>query len=54
MRCRNGRPDHAWTNGRRSIERVRTWTVAHADLERERVREFAKIGNNLNLSLANC
>ena len=33
---------------RRSIGRVRTWTVAHADLERERTRELARIGSNLN------
>lgn len=33
---------------RQAIGRVRPWTVAHADLERERVRELARIGNNLN------
>ena len=33
---------------RRSIGRVRTWTVAHAELERERTRELARIGSNLN------
>ena len=33
---------------RRSIGRVRTWTVAHADVERERTRELARLGNNLN------
>ena len=33
---------------RRSVGRVRTWTVAHADLERERSRELARIGSNLN------
>ena len=33
---------------RRSVGRVRTWTVAHADVERERTRELARIGNNLN------
>ena len=33
---------------RQAIGRVRPWTVAQADLERERVRELARIGNNLN------
>jgi len=33
---------------RRSIGRVRTWTVAHAKVERERTRELARLGNNLN------
>ena len=33
---------------RRSIGRVRTWTAAHAELERERTRELARIGSNLN------
>ena len=33
---------------RRSIGRVRTWTVAHAELERERTQELARIGSNLN------
>ena len=33
---------------RSAIGRVRPWTVAQADLERERVRELARIGNNLN------
>ena len=33
---------------RRSVGRVRTWTVAHAELERERTRELARLGNNLN------
>ena len=33
---------------RRSIGRMRTWTVAHAELERERTREMARIGANLN------
>ncbi len=32
----------------RSIGRVRTWTVAHAEVERERTRELARLGNNLN------
>ena len=33
---------------RRSVGRVRTWTVAHAELERKRTRELARIGSNLN------
>ena len=33
---------------RQSIGRVRTWTVAHAELERERTRELARLGSNLN------
>ena len=33
---------------RRSVGRVSTWTVAHTDLERERTRELARIGSNLN------
>ena len=33
---------------RRSVGRARTWTVPHADVERERTREVARIGNNLN------
>ena len=33
---------------RQAIGRVRTWTVAHAELERERTRELARIGSNLN------
>ena len=33
---------------RRSVGRVRTWTVAHAEVERERTRELAWIGSNLN------
>ena len=33
---------------RQSIRRVRTWTIAHAELERERTRELARIGSNLN------
>ena len=33
---------------RRSIGRVRIWTVAHAEVERERTRELARLGNNLN------
>ena len=33
---------------RRSVGRVRTWTVPHAEVERERTRELARIGNNLN------
>ena len=33
---------------RRAVGRVRSWTVAHAELERERTRELARIGSNLN------
>ena len=33
---------------RRSVGRVRTWTVAHTELERERTRCLARIGSNLN------
>ena len=33
---------------RRSVGRVRTWTVAHTELERKRTRELARIGANLN------
>ena len=33
---------------RRSVGRVRTWTVGHTELERERTRELARIGSNLN------
>ena len=33
---------------RRSLGRVRTWTVPHADVERERTRELARVGNNLH------
>ena len=32
----------------RSVGRVRAWTVAHTELERERTRELARIGSNLN------
>ena len=33
---------------RRSLGRVHTWTVTHAEVERERTRELARIGANLN------
>ena len=33
---------------RRAIERTQTWTVAHAEVERARAVELARIGNNLN------
>ena len=33
---------------RRSVGRVRPWSVAHADVERERTQQLARIGNNLN------
>ena len=34
---------------RRSVGRVRTWTVPHADVERERTRELARIGSGLSV-----
>ena len=33
---------------RRAIGRTQTWTVGHAEVERSRVAELARIGNNLN------
>jgi len=33
---------------RSAMTRVKTWTPANAEIERERNRELAKIGNNLN------
>ena len=33
---------------RRSVGRARTWTVAHAEVERERTQQVARVGNNLN------
>lgn len=33
---------------RNAMSRVKTWTIANAETERERNRELAKIGNNLN------
>ncbi len=33
---------------RRSLGRSHTWTVPHAEVERERTREVARVGNNLN------
>ena len=33
---------------RRSVGRVRTWTAPAAEVERERTRQVARIGNNLN------
>ena len=33
---------------RRSVGRTRTWTVAHAEVELERVQQVARVGNNLN------
>lgn len=33
---------------RRAVVRVRTWTAANAEVERQRNRELARIGNNLN------
>ena len=33
---------------RRSVGRVRTWTAPAAEVERERTRQVARLGNNLN------
>ena len=33
---------------RRSIGRVHSWTTAHAEVERKRTRELARIGATLN------
>ena len=33
---------------RRAMARTRTWTAAAAAVERDRTRELARIGNNLN------
>ena len=33
---------------RQAMARTRTWTVASTDIERERTRQVARIGNNLN------
>ena len=33
---------------RRAMARTRTWTAAAAEVERERTRQIARIGNNLN------
>lgn len=33
---------------RRAMCRVKTWTASNAEIERERTRELAKVGNNLN------
>ena len=33
---------------RAAIVRTRTWTAAATDVERERTRQLARIGNNLN------
>ena len=33
---------------RQAMERTRTWTAAAAEVERERTRQVARIGNNLN------
>ena len=33
---------------RPAMARTRTWTAAAADVERERTRQVARIGNNLN------
>ncbi len=33
---------------RRAVDRTRTWTVPHAEVERERTQQVARVGNNLN------
>ena len=33
---------------RRAVGRARTWTAAHAEVERERTQQVARVGNNLN------
>ena len=33
---------------RRAMSRTRTWTAAAADVERERTRQLARLGSNLN------
>ena len=33
---------------RQAMARTRTWTAAAADAERERIRQIARIGSNLN------
>ena len=33
---------------RQAMARTRTWTAAAAEVERERIRQVARIGNNLN------
>ena len=33
---------------RRAVGRTHTWTVAHAEVERERTQQVARVGNNLN------
>ena len=33
---------------RRAMARTRTWTAPAAEAQRERTREIARIGNNLN------
>ena len=33
---------------RQAMARTRTWTAAAAEVERERTRQVARIGNNLN------
>lgn len=33
---------------RQAMSRTRTWTASSASVERERTRELARIGNNLN------
>lgn len=33
---------------RRALDQVRAWSPGRVDLERERIRELTRIGNNLN------
>ena len=33
---------------RQAMARTRTWTAASAEVERERTRQIARVGNNLN------
>jgi len=33
---------------RRAVGRTHTWTVPHAEVERERTQQVARVGNNLN------
>ena len=33
---------------RRALEQVRPWSPGRVDMERERIRELSRIGNNLN------
>ena len=39
---------HMGPHIRQAMARTRTWTAPAADVERERTRQVARIGNNLN------